>query len=324
MKLSLFHDALGREVFIPVLNYEKGAGPKILLTCLAHGNEVIGLEAALQFLDFAKGNPNFKGHIVVLSCLNFSGFVEVDRLFRAENFNLTAHSQNLNRVYGQGGAALTNRVGSKILDFIKSERPDFVIDCHSYCSQSLVHLILDRPGGKLEDSLIDVAKRSCIPFYLEYDAGTVKEQQLDGSLSNQLCLAGIAAVTVELGPKRGFSLSQGLLAASSLINLGSTLGAFGDGAVVDDLFMKQAAQIPKDQIFYRQPIINDSNFSGYFRPLVEVGQLVRNGERIAEVVDLNGKAVHQIVAKGEGFVATLEDEAYTYPWRQIGNWLVRV
>lgn len=316
-EIELFQDALGNTVSIPVLHHRSSRkGPHIVLTCLVHGDEVVGVHAALQLFDEVKRSKRFCGSLTVLSCLNFGGFEQSSRMFRSEFLNGSSGSQNLNRCFGAQRGYLTDQVADRILAELKALKPDFVIDCHSYASNSLVHVIVDRPGGGIEKKLLSLCEKSAIPYYLEYKSEIQKAQKLDFSLSNQLCLAKIPAVTVELGPLSGFSRGEGELAVQALRNLLSACGSLDEGVV--DLFDAQYAEIPPDGLFFREPIVNDSKFSGFYRPQLDVGMPVRKGDVVAEIVDLRGRIVHRVKAPSSGYTLVFENVAYVYPRAQFG------
>jgi predicted deacylase len=307
-QLALYTNSFGQEVFIPIIRYSKGAGSKIILTCLAHGDEVIGSMAALQLLQKVKEDSNWQGELVILPCLNQAGMERVSRFFEADNLYDTS-TQNLNRLYGADNKSLAGQVANTILNFIINEKPNLVIDCHSYAIKSLVHIILDRPGGKQEKQLIDLAQQSQIPFYLEYEATTVVEQKLDFCLPNQLLIRGLLALTVELGPQFGFDQQELDLATQALSNL--VLGTD------HDLFDNQNANDLKGKIVHRQEVKNQSSFCGLFIPLKKLGQNIKQGETIAEIYNLYGELVSTVTMPTDGIILVWSKSNYTYPQSTI-------
>ena len=308
-QLSLYTNALGQEQFIPILRYNSNkAGRKILLTCLNHGNEIIGAMSALQVFNQAKTDPNFTGEIIVMSCLNQGGMERNSRFFEADNLYDT-HTQNLNRNFGTNGSSLTSMVANTILEFIVAEQPDLVIDCHSYSANSLVHIILDCPGGEQETNLIQLAQKSKIPFYLEYEATTLAEQKLDYCLSNQLLLRGILAITIELGPQFGFDNQQLQTANQALSNLVLNTDY--------DLYQSQNAQDMQQNIGHRQPIINESQHCGILHYSAKLGQIISKDTEIAKIYDLFGNIVHTVLMHKDGIILVWSNSNYTYPKSQL-------
>jgi predicted deacylase len=314
-------NALNQPIFCPIIRYKSKTnpkGPKIVLTCLNHGDEVIGLEAAFSVLQYVKLNDKlFHGELVIFSCLNYEGFVRSSRYFEAENQN-SSSIPNLNRVWGsETENSFSSTFAQDVFGQILDEKPDLVLDLHSYASNSLVHSILDRPGGELEKKLVQICKNSNLPFYLEYEAGEYAAQMLDRSLSNQLCLRGVAAITVELGPKKGFNLDQSKLALQALRNILIANHSLENQGVVD-LYNLQNTSIESAKLYYRQGIYNESEFSGYYRPLVNIGIFIKKDSKIAQVINLLGDIVHEVTMPEDGYILALEDVAMVYPKLQIG------
>jgi predicted deacylase len=57
-KLNLYTNAFGEVIFTPILRYNsQKPGKKIILTCLNHGNEIIGAMAAIEIFNEVKVNP---------------------------------------------------------------------------------------------------------------------------------------------------------------------------------------------------------------------------------------------------------------------------
>ena len=309
-QLSLYTNALGQEQFIPILSYNSNkAGRKILLTCLNHGNEIIGAMSALQVFNQAKSDPNFTGEIIVMSCLNQAGMERNSRFFEADNLYDT-HTQNLNRNFGTNGSSLTSMVANTILEFIVAEQPDLVIDCHSYSANSLVHIILDCPGGEQETNLIQLAQKSKIPFYLEYEATTLAEQKLDYCLSNQLLLRGILAITIELGPQFGFDNQQLQTATQALSNLVLN-------EAKNDLYQLQNTNYNRKGLFFRESILNESQHCGILHYTAKLGQMINKGTEIAKIYDLFGNVVHTVLIPKDGIIFVWSNNNYTYPKSQL-------
>jgi uncharacterized protein len=317
----MYLNALNQPIFCPVMRYRSLAhpeGPKVVLTCLNHGDEVIGLNTAVEMMEYLKQNDNlFYGEIVIFSCLNYEGFLRPSRFFEAENQNSNT-VPNLNRVWGsEDNHSLSSSFAAEIFNQILDEKPDLVLDLHSYASNSLVHSILDRPGGDLEKKLVQICQSSRVPFYLEYQATEYAAQMLDRSLSNQLCLKGVAAITVEMGPKKGFNLVQSEVALHALKNILVANQSLKNQDIID-LYKLQNTEIQPIELYYRQGIYNDAELSGYYRPLVKVGTFIPQGAKIIEIVNLLGEIVHEVLMPEDGYILALEDVAVVYPEMQIG------
>lgn len=316
----MFYNALGENLKCPVIRYKSQSnphGPKVLLTCLNHGDEVIGLDTAYQILDFIKANDElFYGEVVVFTALNYDGFVRSSRFFEAEHFNGTT-IPNLNRQWPGANSSFAETWAKHIFQQILAEKPDYVFDLHSYAKNSLIHAILDRPGGTLEDNLINISKQTQIPFYLEYEAETFTAQKLDKSLSNQLCILGIPSLTIELGPKQGFNLIESHMAITAMINLFIATKSLISVSITD-LFEIQHTELDRDKLYFREGLYNKSAHFGFYRPLVNIGKIIKQGEVVAEILNLQAEIVHKIHMPKDGFIIAMEDIAVVYPHKQFG------
>jgi len=209
---------LGQDTNSPILTFDsQKTGQHIVLTCLNHGDEVIGLNSALEVLEIVKNTEQFVGKITIFTCLNFEGFCQNSRFFQGEFLNGNV-VPNLNREFPGNDNSYSAKTAKHVFDQILELKPDLVLDLHSYAHNSVIHTIIDRPGGEMEQNLIQLCQNSSVPFYLEYEAESFATQALDKSLSNQLCLHKIPSLTIELGPSKGFSLRQSELAKIVLIN----------------------------------------------------------------------------------------------------------
>lgn len=299
-------------------------GPTTVMTCMNHGDEVIGLNTALALVDFLKQNDsNFCGKIVIFSCMNQAGFWQNSRYFQGQNFE-TGIIPNLNRIWPGDEKSYAGLVAKDIFTQILNFRPDLVLDLHSYSQNSLVHNILDRPGGQLEQDLINLAQASQTPYYLEYQAETLEDQKLDKALSNQLCLLGIKSLTTELGPKGSFSTKQQNIALQALINIliaNQNLKADSSLIQIEDLFKIQETTIDPGKTYYREGIYTGKGSFGFFRNLADIGHLISKGKPIFEVFDLEGNLIETIIMPENGYLISFEDEAVVYPKRQIAVYI---
>lgn len=121
---------------------------------------------------------------------------------------------------------------------------------------------------------------------------------------------------MELGPLNDFSQTQGVAAVHALRNLLIAAGSLKD--VPLNFFVEQNAEIPPDKVFYREPITNDSNFSGFYQPLIDVGAPVKPGQVLAEILNLRGGVVHRVKATHPGYLLVFENAAFVYPAVQFG------
>jgi predicted deacylase len=320
--ITLFRDLMGEPVSIPVIEVDSGTpGPHLLITASIHGDEPISSAAALAFVHELATKP-FAGKVTVFSCLNVGGMSNLERGYSYESQSFTGNAPNLNRTFGKKDPSLTARVAETILAAIADRSPDFVIDAHSYSKDSLVHIVVDRPGGTIEKSIVATTVKSSIPYYLEYEAATLAEQALDHALSMQLCLRKIPSITLELGPRRGFSKVEFQRALQAIRNCAVALEVMS-GEVVS-LFKEQSCELDPSALYQRFPVWIAGDGCGLFYPECKAGDFLKNGAVVGAVRDLYGKLVETITMPEEGVIIVLTDDAYSYPRKQVGVAVKRI
>ena len=154
--------------------------------------------------------------------------------------------------------------------------------------------------------------QSKLPFYLEYK---FKNQVPSNSLSNQLCKKNVFALTLKIDSKRGFSLNQSIAATQSLQNICITLGHIDHEIeeIYDNIFIDFA------KLYNRIGLKNDSLFSGYFRPLVNVGEKISVGTLVVAIINLYGEIVHTSYSPKDGYIIAFEEENVIYPQRNFAT-----
>ncbi len=310
--IDLYIDGLGNNVRIPVLSVGD-ASPHVVMVALQHGQEIIGLDSALKVLEM---QDRIIGKITLITIANQIGFLESSRLNAESYGDSSGQISNMNRLHpGISTGNLSERVNLKINDYIKSIKPDFVIDLHSYASQSVPHVIVDSCDQDTQATIVQWAKASNCPWYMDYQDETLKKQNLDNALSAFWANSRVPAITIELGPIRAFSTVQSKRAVNTLLNSLIAINAFsGETEPTTDM-----ANIDfENNIYQRVPLVNDGNGSGYLRPLVSIGDKISKGQPLAEVVMLDGVVSSKIFAPVDGYHFIWSDEARVLPGSRVG------
>jgi predicted deacylase len=312
-EIHLYSDFMGRPVSTPVLQAGNGS-PNVVMTALQHGWEIIGLDTALQVMQ----NANISGTITLIPVCSPMAYSDGARITGRYMGPSSKQVTNMNRVHpGLSNGNIAERSSKAIDEYISALKPDFLIDLHSYASQSLPHAIVDNAEPETLNKIYDWVKTSKNIWYREYEGELLKDHALDRALSAIWVNRGVPAITLELGPINLFSPKQ---AQDAQIALTNTL--IGSGAIKGNI-IPQKYITSSDQVLQRAEIISAGDKSGYLRPLVDVGKSIGQGTVIAEVVTPNGDVVDSIKSPEDGIMFVWHDEYRVAPGSLLGVILVK-
>lgn len=290
--LILYADTLGQPVSSPVLRVGTGA-PHVVMVALQHGWEIIGLDTALQVMNKIK-QPI--GTITLISVASPMAYQDGSRLSGSTMGPSSKQQSNMNRVHpGQADGNAVERSAKAIDSYIQGLKPDYVIDLHSYASQSIPHCIVDPCTPKVYKTVEDWVIRSQNIWYKEYTVNELTNQNLDKALSAIWVQRGIPAVTIELGPIQLFSPEQSQLAQRALSNLLSACGA-----IHAPIVSQQQGALSSSKRWRRAELIYTGDRGGYLRPLVSIGTAIKQGSILAEIVTPDGTIVDSVGSPNDG------------------------
>lgn len=289
-ELPLYTDTLGCEVSTPILQIGKGA-PHTVLVALQHGWEIIGLDTALQVMRDIKA----QGTITLIAVASPVSYSSGSRLTEVSMGPSSKQPANINRLHpGRKDGNTAERSAWSINNFIESLNPDYLIDLHSYSSQSVPHSIVDACEAKLQERIRQWMNDSKIAWYQEYEGEPLLDHGLDKSLSAVWTKRGVPSITLELGPLQLFSPQQSQQAREALTNVLITCKS-AKGKI-----NPQIAPNTQDRIWQRSEIIYDGSKGGYLRPVIGINTHVKKGTVLAEVVTPDGNIVDTINAHETG------------------------
>ncbi len=314
---TLYRDEAGQNARCNVLSVGSGA-PHVVLTALQHGNEVLGLEAGLQALQQLEAGI-VHGTVTLLACLNPIGFQEGTRNALNRSFDLAGTTQtNLNRLHpGNPNGTFVDRMAYAIDQYITSLQPDYLVDLHTYAVQSVPHVIIDPVDAALRGRLTVWSAASGLPYYHEFAEDNYAGQGLNNCLSGVWCLRGVPAVTVELGPQVGFGIGDVDNAAAAVLHVLEAVNVTEAASALDGQTSAIAAALAGKQ-WQRAEIENDSPAQGYVRHHVRIGEMVQQGQLLAEIVQLDGRTGARVCAPSGGMVFIWHDDPRAYPGSKLG------
>jgi hypothetical protein len=263
-------------------------GPTVLVTAGIHAAEYTGIEAAIRVgrtLDPAQ----VRGSVLVIPLLNRPGFYERSIYVNPED------NDNLNRLFpGRPDGTWGERFAHRLLTEIVV-RCDHAIDLHAGdLIEDLTPFVIYRQTG---DADLDARiMRMANAYGARWAVRSAPTGERPGSLYAVASLNGVAAMLAESG-------GRGLLIEADVVRhvtgVTNILRAVGALAGVPDPVTPPTVVNSFDWL--RSPV------EGIFHPRVEVGQLLRRGDVVGELVDLVGDPLSTLRAQTSGvllFVVT--------------------
>ena len=266
-------------------------GPTLCLAAGIHGDELNGVEVARRA--FAQIDPQkLRGTVIALPIINAEGF-------RAGNRYLTDR-RDLNREFpGSSGGSVAGLIAHAIFTNVLSHC-DALVDLHTASNQRA-------NVPQIRADLSDAAVRElAVHFGLGIVVGGSGPE---GSLRGEAVKAGIPAIIYEAGQPLRFEEDE------------IDRGVYGVENVMAYLDMTEQAdsKIPDARIYERSKWVRAARRNGgFFFPTAELGDIVRPGDLLGNIVDpltdqsfdvispiagqVIGMAVPQPVLSGYGLV----------------------
>jgi uncharacterized protein len=287
---------------IPVLTVDSGRpGPVAAVGGNLHGDECTGLGAVHALLD-ALPHSLRSGKVHLYPSLNPAGLQQGVR-------RLPGDALDPNRAFpGSSRGSRAERHAARVWGEIVSRRPDLYIDLHTDTAGALPYAIVDRvvrgPGGRaLVDRCRVLAAASGLTVLGEYPPDRYIRFELDRSLPGALVNGpGIAALTLEVGPRRWVSPDAVALTTGAVLS------------VLTELGMLDQPMPPHESRRTGGPWRRESGpragHSGVLVPTRRPGETVLLGDSIAEIRTLEGDVREVLRAAEAGFVVAQPETAF--------------
>jgi predicted deacylase len=283
-------------------------GPTLWLTANVHGNEVAGIPVIHKTVTEELAE-RVSGTVVGVVTLNPSGLRSAER---------TSHydARDPNRLFpdfrGERATRSTQElINRKVFGHIE-RTADALIDLHCSNVGSVPFSILDRllveaeeADESKDDALVEERDGIADAFGFTPVNGSGVERTVEEGLHRSLsgaCMnaARIPAFTAELGSDYIVESEVVDAAVVGVRNVMRELGMLGD----DREDVPHVAEVPRDFPVRRTSL--SSPVSGLLRKRVEPGEVVREGEAVAEVTDSFGETKHVVEAHRDGWVTSFQ------------------
>lgn len=292
------------EASLPVITHTGAAGgPVVVVTANLHGDEVTGV-GVVHALDRWLTRQPLRGVVVLVPSANPQGLA-------AQTRHVPRDEVDLNRVFpGNVRAGWASRVAAALWEALRGWGPDLVIDLHADSPLSVPYVIVDRPvrlapraREALATRLEALAEASGLPVLREYPDDVYLHFGLDRSLAG--CVvnqSGVAAVTIEAGPRRHLDPAAVDLAAAAAQRVMAAAGSVP--------WPPGPTPAPRADGPWRRAAAPRPRRAGLLVPCVPPGGAFRPGDLLAVVRDLDATEVDRIVATEPGFVASWVEGAW--------------
>jgi len=280
------------------------AGPVVWLTACGHGDEICGM-VIIQEVFKRLRRRLLRGAIHAFPLMNPMGFETASR-------NITVSREDLNRSYpGDVTGSLGRRLAHRIFSAILETSPTLVLDLHNDWSKSIPYALIDRVPGNVHRAAYERTKSFArqMGFVLVLDT-----DDLTGTLSYNLLMTGVPAVTLELGEPY-------------VINEENV--EHGLGAIWNVLAHLEMVEPPPEPFRYPVPPAyragrllkySDkpySSTSGIIRFLAQPGDAVKRGQPFARIVNAFGKHEETVRAVHDALVLGHADTSVVFPGMPI-------
>jgi len=279
-------NAYRQEIFISFFGiYGSSPGPTLLLNSAVHGNEVVGVEVIRNLVE--KIDPQrVCGNILAVPIVNPMGFNFGDRWDPFDR-------QDMNRIFpGDDNGTLTERVAYFFFENIV-RRTDYIIDLHSaeFPDELIPHIRL-RKNSPPDEEFRKLMHSTGINVIWHGPA-------INGMLQVEAAGIGVQCLTIEIGAAGLINSSDVKAGQDACENVMKILG-----------IIKGVAKIPRFQIILEsdEQWIRSAT-GGIYKPDIHLGQLVRKGQKIGDIMDPTSFKAGNILSPLDGIVTGITHQS---------------
>lgn len=285
-KFVIAENAQRQQIFLSFFGiYGQSPGPTLLLNAAVHGNEVVGVEVIRKIVE--KIDPlKLAGNILAIPIVNPLGFDFGDRWDPFDR-------QDMNRVFpGDPDGTLTERIAFFFFEHIVRS-VDYILDLHSaeFPDEMIPHLRLrsDSAPDEVYQKLMHSTSINII----------WQGPPINGMLQVEAAKIGIRCLTIEIGAAGLINSNNVKVGLTACENVMKILG-----------MIKGITKIPRWQIMLKS---NEkwirSPSGGIFKPEIHLGQMVRKGQKIGDILDPTSFQSGNILSPLDGIVTGLTHQS---------------
>ena len=256
--------------------FSKGSGePQVLLTAGLHGNEISGITVVLKA--FRDIEPT-KGTLTLIPAVNKLGIEKGSR-------NNPQDNKDLNRIFKESSSSPSKKIMERLVSL--ATKYDAVIDFHNFFGAGYTTAFQFKTGNEaLDTGTADLIKAFSPEVVRQKNNGNFR----DGFVQ-ELLRREIKSFVVELPQQKVITNKEIENVSTGIRNVLATLGMLNETTLT------------------KKPVIVETNgvkhkTAGVFSPVVKLGQLVRKGEKVGTITNLETLKQEEITAPIEGTVQT--------------------
>lgn len=275
-------------------------GPVVWLTACSHGDEVSGIVVIQEVF------KNIRRRLLCGTVLSFPLMNPLG--FETGSRTISMSGEDLNRSFpGNPNGSLGERIAHSIFSAIIETKPMLVLDLHADWIDSIPYILLDRDPGTLHQDAYQKA------IAAGQEAGMcliVDAEELKRSLSFNLLLRDIPALTLELGKPYVVSEPNVICGLETIWNILASLGMI---EARDRMFRYP---LPPEYGRGRLLTYGDKPYgsrTGIIRFLAKPGNVVRSGQPLAKIVNAFGRHQETLTAIQDAIVLGHSDSSAAFP-----------
>lgn len=288
-------------------------GPVIVFTANIHGDECTGVAIINQLLEMLEHSLR-AGQVRLFPSLNPEGLKNMVR-------ECPKYGQDLNRLFPNclDDSKRVHPALRQIWQAIQSPKPDLVVDLHSDSGLAMPYVIVDRllrTNHELMTTVWDWADQMGVFTLWEYGNTDYRRFQLQRSLSGAVLNAlEIPCVTLEIGRRRHVDPQD---VQCGLAIVGRVLVHAGclEETQVHDYGWEMPVTTRPAGVWRRGngPV---TRVGGMVVPMAQMGEILREGDSIARIIDFQGKTREIVWATETCIVIAYPDRAWVNRWASI-------
>lgn len=264
-----------------------------------HGDELEGQFVCYELQRRLKSMPEqLKGIVDIYPALNPLGIDSITR-------GIPMFDLDMNRIFpGTEEGPMMETLVKRLMDDF--EDADMCVDIHA-SNIFLMELPQVRVNEETENLLVPYAKKLNVDFVWVHSAATVLESTLDYSLNK----IGVPTLVVEMGVGMRITKTYGYQLVEGILNVMKEMGIW-EGPVGE----------------VREPIVSSDRAVGYlnadmagiFVPKIEIGDQVKKGDILGEILNpLSGNVEQVVEAPIDGMVFTRREYPVVYSGSLLGR-----
>lgn len=270
-------------------------GPILTVTAGVHGTEYTGIEATMRLAKTI--NPaELNGAVALVHIVNTPGFQA------KVPFICPTDGLNINRVFpGKPDGSMSHRIAFALFSQLVS-KSNYYIDLHcGDIPEEHVDVVYYDVIGAKTDAVSEEMARCCSTSYIEAD-------DVAGSSGTEACKLGVPAITSEAGELGKLEEHEVNAHVEGVLNVMKRFHLLN--APVKLTHPKKLG----DRLVVR------SEKAGFLHRKTKCGEVVAEGQVLAEIVDVYGDIVESVVSRISGVILM----AYPWPAVNSGDYLYAV